>query len=287
MSSEANLPIREVARITGVNPVTLRAWQRRYGLINPERTASGHRLYSELDIAQIRQILHWLEQGVAISQVKPLLARPDQAVAGSNWEQAQHELSEYAFALNLGGLEHRLRELAQLYPAELLLRHVIEPWLQQLGMLERPDRALLEQAVQSLLMRLFSQLLCIQKGPRIAVVRIGTVDPLAAVLLQYELQGLECRSHNLGVLDPKQLPLAAARLQADAYLLLPGSGLTAAWLRERRDCWPEHSFAVGPLGHSYQQQGWLNLPHAASVSVLARDNHEFFSLVQKRSEARG
>ncbi|WP_162873792.1 MerR family DNA-binding transcriptional regulator, partial [Pseudomonas viridiflava] len=32
------LPIRDVARQTGVNAVTLRAWERRYGLIVPHRT---------------------------------------------------------------------------------------------------------------------------------------------------------------------------------------------------------------------------------------------------------
>ncbi|OOE97942.1 hypothetical protein BZG79_15885, partial [Salinivibrio sp. MA427] len=39
------LTISQVAEQTGVNPVTLRAWQRRYGLLSPARTAKGHRLY--------------------------------------------------------------------------------------------------------------------------------------------------------------------------------------------------------------------------------------------------
>ena len=44
LEREELFPIREVARLTGVNPVTLRAWERRYGLIQPTRTESGHRL---------------------------------------------------------------------------------------------------------------------------------------------------------------------------------------------------------------------------------------------------
>jgi len=36
------LTISQVAEQTGVNPVTLRAWQRRYGLLSPARTAKGH-----------------------------------------------------------------------------------------------------------------------------------------------------------------------------------------------------------------------------------------------------
>lgn len=35
------LPIREVTRLTGVHPVTLRAWERRYGLVVPQRTGKG------------------------------------------------------------------------------------------------------------------------------------------------------------------------------------------------------------------------------------------------------
>lgn len=68
-------PIREVSRLTGVNPVTLRAWERRYGLIQPTRTESGHRLYSLRDIDTVRAILNWLERGVAVSKVGCILAR--------------------------------------------------------------------------------------------------------------------------------------------------------------------------------------------------------------------
>ncbi len=35
-----------LARITGLAPVLLRAWERRYGLLAPERTEGGHRMYT-------------------------------------------------------------------------------------------------------------------------------------------------------------------------------------------------------------------------------------------------
>ena len=71
-------PIREVSRLTGINPVTLRAWERRYGLIQPTRTESGHRLYSKADIETVNRILGWIERGVAVSKVGKILARDDQ-----------------------------------------------------------------------------------------------------------------------------------------------------------------------------------------------------------------
>src|SRR3990167_10733282 len=70
------LPIREVARQTGVNAVTLRAWERRYGLIVPQRTPKGHRLFSAEHVQRILTILTWLNRGVPVSQVKQLLDTP-------------------------------------------------------------------------------------------------------------------------------------------------------------------------------------------------------------------
>src|SRR5471032_2928972 len=78
LKQEELFPIREVSRLTGVNPVTLRAWERRYGLIQPTRTESGHRLYANADIETVNRILDWIERGVAVSKVGKILARDDQ-----------------------------------------------------------------------------------------------------------------------------------------------------------------------------------------------------------------
>lgn len=63
LEREELFPIREVSRLTGVNPVTLRAWERRYGLIEPVRTESGHRLYSMTDIERVRSVVEWIDRG--------------------------------------------------------------------------------------------------------------------------------------------------------------------------------------------------------------------------------
>jgi len=82
-SGDGLYPIRHVCAETGINPVTLRAWERRYGLIRPLRTPKGHRLYSGEDIARIRRILELLDEGVAVSQVGRVLQHETPAV-GSN-----------------------------------------------------------------------------------------------------------------------------------------------------------------------------------------------------------
>lgn len=68
-------PIRTVSNITGVNPITLRAWERRYNLIRPTRTATGHRLYSAADIQEIQRILALSAQGVGFTQIAQILER--------------------------------------------------------------------------------------------------------------------------------------------------------------------------------------------------------------------
>jgi MerR family transcriptional regulator, light-induced transcriptional regulator len=72
-TSAEQLPIRVIASLTGVNAITLRAWERRYGLIRPLRTAKGHRLYTHGHVEQIRRAQALVERGVPISRVRALL----------------------------------------------------------------------------------------------------------------------------------------------------------------------------------------------------------------------
>ena len=69
MSRPTRFTIRSVCALTGVNPNTLRAWERRYGLVQPERTASGYRLYTMQDVERLRQIQDLLNSGVPAGQV--------------------------------------------------------------------------------------------------------------------------------------------------------------------------------------------------------------------------
>ena len=61
-------PIRTVSSLTGVKPVTLRAWERRYQLLTPRRTDKGHRLYSRDDIDRITRLQTLLEQGIPVRE---------------------------------------------------------------------------------------------------------------------------------------------------------------------------------------------------------------------------
>ncbi|WP_263145117.1 MerR family transcriptional regulator [Pseudomonas sp. RIT-PI-AD] len=132
--AEGWLPIREVARRTGVNPVTLRAWERRYGLIVPQRTPKGHRLYGEAQVARIQAILAWLNRGVAVGQVRDLLDTHDQpreAPVGL-WETQRHTLVEAIEALAERRLDEAINRAMALYPAVTLCERLLLPLLEDL-----------------------------------------------------------------------------------------------------------------------------------------------------------
>lgn len=93
-------PIRQVSELTGVKPVTLRAWQRRYNLVQPERTEKGHRLYTDQHIALIGRIQSWLNKGVPIGKVKALLGETDQLGDALGVEQQLEEIDQLLMALS-------------------------------------------------------------------------------------------------------------------------------------------------------------------------------------------
>lgn len=72
MSKTITYNLGSVLRETGMKPDTLRAWERRYQLPQPERSAGGHRLYSQRDIEIIKWLLKKKEQGMRIGQATEL-----------------------------------------------------------------------------------------------------------------------------------------------------------------------------------------------------------------------
>jgi len=125
---EKQLPIRYVAQATGVLPVTLRAWERRYGLLKPARTDKGHRLYSESDIATIRQIVALIRRGIPIGTARGMLDQPQkESVSASDWPAFRNQLSKAAQALDVSAAMQVLRRAGQLYPLSMLAETLILP----------------------------------------------------------------------------------------------------------------------------------------------------------------
>lgn len=128
------IPIREVCRVTGVNPVTLRAWERRYGLITPHRTEKGHRLYTDANIRRIQDILLWLSRGVTVSQVQPLLDSPVpmENDLSSPWGALRQTFLEGITTFDVALLNKQMDRVLRLYNTAELCINLFEPALQQL-----------------------------------------------------------------------------------------------------------------------------------------------------------
>lgn len=60
--------IKRVAHLTGINPATLRAWERRYQLLTPRRSPAGYRLYTDEDIAILARIKRLIDEGLSIGE---------------------------------------------------------------------------------------------------------------------------------------------------------------------------------------------------------------------------
>lgn len=75
MSQTNDTPIfnlKAVVQETGLKPDTLRAWERRYGLPKPQRTPSGHRLYTQRDIDTLKWLIARQDEGLNISRAVAL-----------------------------------------------------------------------------------------------------------------------------------------------------------------------------------------------------------------------
>lgn len=136
MQLNNDLNISEVCQQTGVAAVTLRAWERRYGLIKPKRTPKGHRLYSQEDIVLIKQIVSWLERGVAIRKVADLLTTPEASVQidenEASWQQTQHDIFNTLIGLKQKNLNPLLDNLNKSMPFLTLCEKVYQPLTRQL-----------------------------------------------------------------------------------------------------------------------------------------------------------
>ncbi|WP_336756956.1 MerR family transcriptional regulator [Aeromonas hydrophila] len=257
---EGIYPIREVSRLTGVNAVTLRAWQRRYGLVQPARTEKGHRLYSEQDIRQIGEILSWLERGVSIGQVKGLLSEPQAQPVSDHWQQTLDQFSQALLAFNQRKAEAELNDLLASYPFELVRSRVLQPLVERLLGLwrERPDGELLQQVWLGWLHTRFARHLIEQeKGVPVTLASWGQVGPLDLVWAAYELIGQGHEVQLLGAVDPRHASLLEGRA-VTPWLVLLGAGLGK---QELTADWPAGTRLFGELGRLYdgewlQAHGW-------------------------------
>ena len=151
MSSEPSLspadrlserfPIRVLSERTGVGASTLRAWERRYGLLMPARTPKGHRLYDENDVLLIERILTLLDEGHSLSaiarQIKKGVEFAEENIdiqeQAGVWSDYLGSTLKAVHDFSTERIEAIYNEASSLYPTDMVTERLLEPALVNLG----------------------------------------------------------------------------------------------------------------------------------------------------------
>lgn len=148
-------PIRVVAQRTGLTPATLRAWERRYAVVEPDRSEGGQRLYSDRDVERLLRLKLLSDAGRAISLVAVLKDEEAESLLEEDRTQARPQsrggaapapvaggvasarMVDAAFrralAMDAEGLESTLRRSAMTLGAHPFLEEVVAPLLHRVG----------------------------------------------------------------------------------------------------------------------------------------------------------
>lgn len=155
-NSPTTFPIRILSEMTGVGSTTLRAWERRYGLLKPQRTPKGHRLYQQSDANRVNKILNWLDDGHSFKVIAARLAdnqKPDassEAVSNESesvWSNYIDGTLQAVADFSVGRIDALYHEASSLYPLDMVTENLILPILEQLGdqWKSKPDSGIAEE----------------------------------------------------------------------------------------------------------------------------------------------
>lgn len=137
MAGSGRLRIGELSKRVGESPELLRAWETRYGLVNPERTAGGLRLYSDADERRIRVMQLHIANGLSAAEaarLAKLLEDPGPEPGAGADRTAISQALEHSFErLDEPQAQATLDHLFASIRLELALAEVILPFLNRLG----------------------------------------------------------------------------------------------------------------------------------------------------------
>jgi MerR family transcriptional regulator, light-induced transcriptional regulator len=126
------LRIGEFARRAGVSPELLRAWERRYGLLQPIRSKGGFRLYTAEDAERVDQMLRGLDEGLSAAEAaRRALAQARPAVG--LLDDARRRLLAAVRGYDETALHSVLDEALAAFALETVLGDLILPALRKIG----------------------------------------------------------------------------------------------------------------------------------------------------------
>jgi MerR family transcriptional regulator, light-induced transcriptional regulator len=189
MPAEELLRIGELSKRAGVSAESLRAWERRYGLLRPTRSPGGLRLYSLDDLERVRKMRVHLAAGLAAAEAARLAASPD------GGDTPRGSADPVALRVALTAAVERFHEAAAqavldravaALSVDALLVELVLPYLRELGARwERGEASVAQEHFASGLMR--GRLLGLARGWGLGV---GPVALLACLPGEFHDLGL-------------------------------------------------------------------------------------------------
>jgi DNA-binding transcriptional MerR regulator len=231
VESSEHLPIRTVSALTGVSPMTLRAWERRYGLVLPHRTPSGHRAYTHEHVELIRRVLALTGRGVPIGQVRDALQAqppsPRRDRGRDPWAGRIERMTAAIARFDEPELDHIYDEALALHPVEHATLRLLMPLLERLGERWRDlPGAIAEEHFFAMYVRskLGSRLLHRMRyaeGPRLlAACAPGEQHEIGLLLFAIEARAAGLRPVLLGADTPfEEVAVAQRRAACDAVVI--------------------------------------------------------------------
>lgn len=131
--------IQAVASATGVPAITLRSWERRYGVPEPKRDIKGYRLYSQRDMAITRWLKERVQQGVGISRAVNMLRvlESGEIVPGQNtnlsFEDLQAQLINAVDSMDENIVHRIVAQALAIGSVEEVALGLIQPALYEIG----------------------------------------------------------------------------------------------------------------------------------------------------------
>ena len=153
---EPRLRIGELARRTHVSPDVLRAWERRYGLLEPQRTDGGFRLYTAADEDRVQAMVRHLGAGVSAGEAARLVLEAEAPPAGliPSLEGVADELREALDDFDDARAQVVLDLLVTRLSFDALARDVLLPYLRELGeRWERGEASVAQEHFASMVLR--------------------------------------------------------------------------------------------------------------------------------------
>lgn len=132
------LRIGELSRRVGVPVESLRAWERRYGLLAPSRTQGGFRLYGEDDVARVLAMRANLDRGFSAAEAARLALADAVGDSSPAPVRSAGELEAALDRFDESAAQAALDQLFATLTLDVLLRDVLLPYLHELG--ERWER---------------------------------------------------------------------------------------------------------------------------------------------------